>query len=268
MKRIEKKFQELKNQCAFIGYICAGDPDFTTSLNILKAMPKAGVDIIELGVPFLDPSGDGPIIEMASKRAIQAGMSLSKTFLMAQEFRKNNQETPLILMSYYNVLLKYGIDKIFLDAEKSGIDGVLIVDLPMEEESEILTELKKSQLDLIRLIAPSTDEKRAKQILQSASGFVYLISMLGITGTKMANAESNKNNLAMLKKITNLPVAIGFGIQSPSQAGEFSKIGVDGVVIGSTIVKEIGENFLAKKSADEIVLAVTKKINEFSQQIK
>jgi tryptophan synthase alpha chain len=270
MTRIKNKFSELKSkkQSAFIGYICAGDPDYKTSLEILKSLPKAGCDIIELGVPFLDPAGDGPTIESASKRAIANGMSLKKTLTMAAEFRKDDEKTPLVLMGYYNPILKYGLQKIFVDAYESGVDGVLIVDLPLEEEAEILSEISKTKLDLIRLIAPTTNQDRAKKIVKNAGGFLYLISMLGITGTKSASIVDNKNNLQNLRKVSDLPIAIGFGIQTPNQASEFAKLGFDGVVVGSTIVKEISENYLAKKSATEIVNSVTKKVSEFGKKIK
>jgi tryptophan synthase alpha chain len=171
-------------------------------------------------------------------------------------------------MGYYNPILKYGLKKIFVDAYKSGIDGFLIVDLPLEEEVEILSEISKTKLDLIRLIAPTTNQDRAKKIVKNAGGFLYLISMLGITGTKSASAVDNKKNLQNLRKVSDLPIAIGFGIQTPNQAGEFAKLGFDAVVVGSTIVKEISENYLAKKSATEIVSSVTKKVSEFGKKIK
>lgn len=259
MTRIANKFKELKiaNKCAFIAYICAGDPDYKTSLTCLKNLANFGADIIEVGVPFLDPAGDGPIIEASAKRAIQAGMTLKTTLEMVREFRVDNKSTPIILMSYFNPILKYGIDKIFSDALKSGVDGFLIVDLPPEEENEILTEIKKNQLDLIHLIAPTTSIARAQNILKNASGFVYLISMLGITGTKLATIDDNKINLDKMRQITDLPIAIGFGIQDEVQAQQFAKIGFDGVVIGSTLVKEIAQNLnnhnLINKYSDKII---------------
>ncbi len=270
MKRIEQKFRELKEQkkCAFVGYICAGDPNYETSLEVLKSLPQAGCDIIEIGAPFLDPSGDGPIIENAAKRAIATGMTLAKTFLMAQEFRKSDKKTPLMLMSYYNPILKYGIKKIFADAEKSGFDGVLIVDLPLEEESEILPDISKTNLDFVRLIAPATSQDRAKQIVKNASGFLYLVSMMGITGTKSADIAENQKNLKNLREVSDLPIVIGFGIKTPKQAEEFSRIGADGVVIGSSIVKEIDENFLKEKDVKKLVLATTIRIHEFASKIK
>ncbi len=270
MRRIKEKFAELKakKQCAFIAYICAGDPDFKTSLELLKSMPEAGADIIELGVPFLDPSGDGPIIENASKQAIKQGMTLAKTLKMAVEFRKTNQKTPLVLMSYYNPIFKFGLDKIFLEAEKSGIDGFLIVDLPLEEEAEILSQISKTNLDLIHLFAPTTDKKRAEKLSQNAGGFAYLISMLGITGTRSADISENKKNLQKLRQVSDLPIAIGFGIKTPKQAGDFAKIGVDGVIVGSAIVEEIGNGVLLEKNSSKIIDSTIKKIREFSKEIK
>ncbi len=269
MKRIEKKFQELaaQDKCAFVSYICAGDPDHETSLEILKNLPQAGCDIIELGVPFLDPAGDGPIIENASKRAIQNGATLKKTLLMVEEFRKTNDSTPILLMGYYNPFLKYGLHKIFADIEKSGADGVLIVDLPFEERAEIAKYISATNLDLIDLIAPLTDENRIKKISDSASGFLYLVSMLGITGTKQAKLEDNKINLQKIRNNSSLPVVIGFGISEPQQAQKFAQIGANGVVIGSAIVKEIDKNYLEKKNRVEIVENVLRKVREFAASI-
>ncbi len=262
MKRIEQKFRELRAQkkSALIAYICAGDPNYETSLATLKAMPAAGADLIELGVPFLDPAGDGPTIEIAAKLSIANGMTLQKTLKMVSEFRQTDKKTPLILMTYYNPVLKFGLNKIFVEAEESGVDGFLIVDLPQEEEHEIMPQISKTKLDLIKLISPTTDFKRQKKITKNAGGFLYLISLLGITGTTMAKAQDNVENLQNLKKISKLPIAIGFGIQTPQQVREFSQIGVDAVVVGSALVKEMAEN----KSCDEIVAAVTKKIQEFA----
>ncbi len=266
MKRISEKFQELKaqNKTALIGYICAGDPNYQTSLEALKSMPKSGCDIIELGIPFLDPAGDGPTIQAASRRAIASGMTLKKTLEMVAEFRKTNAKTPLILMGYFNPILKFGIDKFFLEAEKCGADGALIVDLPFEEEEdEIINEIQKTNLDLIRLIAPTTNQNRMQKIIKNASGFLYLISMLGITGQKLASAKDNEEILNNLRQVSNLPIAIGFGIQNPAQAREFSKIGADGVVIGSILVKTMAE----KNSNHEIIAALNEKISQFKENL-
>ena len=266
MKRIQQKFKELRAQkkSALIAYICAGDPNYETSLATLKAMPAAGADLIELGVPFLDPAGDGPTIEIAAKLSIANGMTLQKTLKMVSEFRQTDEKTPLILMTYYNPILKFGLNKIFVEAEKSGVDGFLIVDLPQEEEREIMPQISKTKLDLIKLISPTTDFKRQKKITKNAGGFLYLISLLGITGTTMAKAQDNVENLQNLKKISKLPIAIGFGIQTAQQVREFSQIGLDAVVVGSVLVKEMAE----KKSSAEIVSAVIKKIQEFSKCLK
>ncbi len=267
-ERIKNKFQELKTQkkAAFVAYICAGDPDYKTCLEILKAMPENGADLIELGIPFLDPAGDGPTIEAASKRSIKNGITLKKVLQMCQEFRKTNSDTPIILMGYYNSFLKYCLEKIFADAEKSGADGVLIVDLPLEERDEIAKEILKTKINFINLIAPLTDETRIKKIVDSkmSGGFLYLISMLGITGTKLADPKENIENIKKIKNNSDLPIAIGFGIQAENQAKEFSKIGIDAVVIGSVIVKEI-ENNLGKK---DLVKKVLEKIKSFSEALK
>jgi len=265
VKRIEQKFLELKAQRkpALISYICAGHPNYKTSLEVLKSLPQAGCDLIELGVPFLDPAGDGPTIQQAARLAIEGGMTLKKTLKMVEEFRKTDEKTPLILMTYYNPLLKFGVEKIFAEGKKVGVDGFLIVDLPPEEEAEVLPQIRINDLDLIRLIAPTTDKNRAQKITKHAGGFLYLISMLGITGTTLAKAEDNKANLKNLREVSNLPIAIGFGIQNAEQAKEFAKIGVDAVVIGSALVKEMAE----KKSESEIVKSISEKVSEFSQAL-
>jgi tryptophan synthase alpha chain len=270
MKRIAKTFKNLKEQqkTAFISYVCGCDPDYETSLQILNQMPKNGVDLIEIGVPFLDPAGDGPIIEDASKRAIANGANLKKTINLVKDFRKNNDKTPIILMTYFNPLLKYGLDVVFADMKIAGADAVLIVDLPFEEEKEVLPQVKKSDLDFIRLISPATDIERSKKIAKHASGFLYLISMLGITGTKIADLEENKRNLKKLRSVSNLPIAIGFGIKTPEIANKFSKINCDGVVVGSAFVKEIENSILNKKLSLEVSDNVIHKVKEFSEAIK
>jgi tryptophan synthase alpha chain len=268
MSRISQKFSELNGKSAFVAYICAGDPSHETSLNILKNLPKNGVDIIELGVPFLDPAGDGPIIENASKRAIQNGASLRKTLEMVEEFRNTNSKTPIVLMTYYNPIFKFGCDDFFAQASEIGVDGVLIVDLPVEENNATKIAAEKFNIDFIQLISPTTDAQRIHKISASASGFLYLVSMLGITGTKSANLEDNKINLQKIRQNSKLPVVIGFGIKEPKQAGEFSQIGVDGVVVGSAFVKDIDENFSANKSDVEICNSVLKRVAEFAKEIK
>jgi len=239
--RIAQTFQKLQNKPAFVAYLCAGDPSYQTTLTTMLAMPKLGVDIIEVGVPFLDPSGDGPIIEMASKRAVVNGATLSKTLNLIADFRKQNQHTPIVVMSYFNPLLKYGLEQVFFDIKKAGADGVLIVDLPFEEQVEVLDCIKMVQLDFINLISPATPIARAKQILQNTSGFVYLISLAGITGTKQAQATDNILQIKQLQEITNLPIVVGFGIKNAQQAQDFANIGANGIVIGSALVEKIAQ---------------------------
>ncbi len=269
--RIENKFKELKakGETAFVSYICAGDPDHETSSKILHEIANHS-DIIELGIPFSDPAGDGPVIEEASKRAIANGMTLQKTLQMATEFRTTNDSTPLILMGYYNSFLKYGLGKFFTDAKSSGIDGLIIVDLPLEERHEIHDELKNSSLSLINLISPLSSEERIREIVDEeySSGFLYLVSMLGITGTKDADPKDNANILNKIRACSNLPVVIGFGIKTPKIAKDFKEINPDGIVVGSTIVKGIADNFNNKKSQEELIKNAVNKAREFNEAIK
>ncbi len=269
--RIKFKFQELqaKSQTAFVAYICAGDPDYETSVKALEVTAKYA-DIIELGVPFMDPAGDGPVIESASKRAIAAGMTLQKTLKMVADFRQNNDDTPIILMGYYNSFLKYGLDEFFSDASKAGVDGLIIVDLPLEERVEIAPQLHSHQVSLINLISPLSDEQRIAQIADQeySSGFLYLISMLGITGTKDADAEFNAANLAKVRANSDLPVAIGFGVKTPAIARQFKEINPDAIVIGSTIVKEVSDAISDNISQHQLLANIEEKVKEFHQAIK
>lgn len=258
MTRISQTFTKLKsqNKKAFTAFITAGDPDFDTSFEILKSLPKNGVDIIELGIPFLDPAGDGPTIEEASKRAIRAGMKLKKVLQMVEQFRKINDETPIILMGYYNPILHYGIKEFCVDAKKFGVDGLLIVDLPPEEDLELKIAAQKNNLDFIRLIALTSDENRIKEIAKSASGFLYLVSILGITGTKSAVLSDIENHLEKIKKVSDLPVMVGFGIKEKKQVEEMYKTKADGIVVGSALVKiieDVLKNNGDKKSIPDLV---------------
>ncbi len=274
-KLIAAKFKALANKktnnletgySAFIAYLCAGDPDFETSLAAMKSLPELGVDLIEIGVPFLDPSGDGLVIEMAAKRAIAKGMTLAKTLEMVAEFRKGQAcaETPVILMSYFNPILHFGIEKFFAKASDCKVDGVLIVDLPIEEEKEIAKAAKNSDLAVIRLISPLTDENRMKKIAKNASGFLYLISMMGITGTKTALTSENQTILQKLKKITDLPVAVGFGIKTPEIAKSFAELGFDGIVVGSSLVSCLASDLPSEQKTAEF----QKLVGDFAKSIK
>ena len=255
MTRIKQTFTNLKqqNKTAFVAFVTGGDPDYQTSLEIIKKLPVNGVDIIELGVPFMDPAGDGPTIEMASKRSIKNGMNLHKVLQMVSEFRLENQSTPIILMGYYNPILHYGLEAVCNDAKKAGVDGLLVVDLSPEEDAPLREFAEKNHLDFIKLIALTSDENRIINIAKNASGFLYLVSILGITGTKSANLIDLENHLQKIKNISNLPVAVGFGIKSKEQVEEISKIGADGVVVGSALVKVIEDAVI--KSVDQKLIA-------------
>jgi len=253
-KRIEKIFAKTKaeGRAALLTYIMAYDPDLTSSMEVLRGLPEAGADIIELGLAFTDPMADGPIIQEAANRALAAGSTTKKVLAMVKEFRKDNSDTPIILMGYYNPIYHYGLEAFTSDAKEAGIDGVIIVDLTPEEEKEF-TDIA-TDLSLIKLTAPTTDQDRAKVVLKNSSGFVYYISVAGVTGTKHAEIGDIESHVKELRKSTDLPIAVGFGIKTPEQVAEVAKI-ADGVVVGSALVKKVQEgtdsalNFVRELSA-------------------
>ncbi len=261
--RIKTTFTNLKknNKTAFISFVTGGDPDINTSLEIIKELPKNGTDLIEVGIPFLDPAGDGPTIEEASKRSVKNGATLKKVLKMIANFRQTDQITPLILMGYYNSVLHYGLEKFVIDAKENGVDGVLIVDLPIEEDGELYSYCQKHSFDLIKLITPTSDENRMKQIIKKASGFLYFISIAGITGTKSSSPKENKKFISKIKKLTDIPVAIGFGIKNKQHVQEMSQIGANGIVVGSRLVGIIEEG-LNKNSPKETIKKDLIKINK------
>jgi tryptophan synthase alpha chain len=240
MTRIDAKFAELKaaHKKAFVSYIMAGDPDYDTSLEIVRGLPAAGVDIIELGLPFTDPMADGPTIQLAGQRALEAGMTLQRTLDLATEFRKGDDTTPIVLMGYYNPIYSRGVDKFLTDAKAAGIDGLIIVDLPPEEDDELCIPAQKAGLNFIRLATPTTDDKRLPKVLQNTSGFVYYVSITGITGAAAAEAVDVAPEVARIKAKTDLPVIVGFGIRTPETSEAIAKV-ADGAVVGSAIVSEI-----------------------------
>ena len=241
MTRIDTTFARLKAQGkkAFVAYIMAGDPDFDTSLAIMQGLPRAGVDIIELGVPFTDPMADGPTIQLAGQRALEGGQTLEKTLAMVRAFRTRNADTPIVLMGYYNPIYNRGVDKFLKDAKAAGVDGLIVVDLPPEEDSELCLPAQAAGLNFIRLATPTTDAKRLPKVLQNTSGFVYYVSITGITGAAAAEAANVGPEVARIKAATDLPVIVGFGISTPQAAESIARI-ADGCVVGSAIVKEIG----------------------------
>lgn len=241
MSRIDAKFAELKadGKSAFVSYIMAGDPHYDASLEVMKGLPAAGVDIIELGVPFTDPMADGATIQLAGQRALDGGMTLKKTLQMATEFRKTNDTTPIVLMGYYNPIYHHGVDQFVADAKAAGIDGLIVVDLPPEEDDELCLPANAAGLNFIRLATPTTDAKRLPKVLQNTSGFIYYVAINGITGSGSANAQTVGAEVARIKQSTDIPVCIGFGITTPDAARDMAAV-ADGAVVGSAIVEKIG----------------------------
>ena len=238
--RIDAKFAALKaeGRPGFVAYVMSGDPDLDTSLEILKGLPAAGADVIELGMCFTDPMADGVAIQLAAQRALKGGQTLAKTLEMVQEFRKEDQDTPLILMGYYNPIYIYGVDRFLAAAKAAGVDGMIVVDLPPEEDDELCIPAQAAGLNFIRLATPTTDDKRLPKVLQNTSGFVYYVSITGITGAAAAQATNVGPEVARIKSATDLPVIVGFGVRTPEKAEEIASI-ADGTVVGSAIVSEI-----------------------------
>ena len=258
MTRIDAKFAELKaaGKKAFVSYTMAGDPDYDTSLDIMKGLPAAGVDIIELGLPFTDPMADGPTIQLAGQRALEAGQTLQKTLDIAAKFRKGDDTTPIVLMGYYNPIYSRGVDTFLAEAKAAGIDGLIIVDLPPEEDDEPCVPAQAAGLNFIRLATPTTDDKRLPKVLQNTSGFVYYVSITGITGAANAEAGDVGPEVARIKSATDLPVIVGFGIKTPERSEAIAKV-ADGAVVGSAIVEKIG----AGESVSD-VLAFVKSLSD------
>ncbi|MBT5294991.1 MAG: tryptophan synthase subunit alpha [Octadecabacter sp.] len=241
MTRIDAKFAQLAaaNKKAFVAYVMAGDPDYATSLDIVKGLPGAGVDVIELGLPFTDPMADGSTIQLAGQRALEGGMTLDRTLDIARELRKTDDTTPIVLMGYYNPIYSRGVDLFLTQAKDAGIDGLIIVDLPPEEDDELCIPAQAAGLNFIRLATPTTDAKRLPKVLQNTSGFVYYVSVTGTTGAAAAEAGDVAPEVARIKASTDLPVIVGFGVRTPDTARDIAAV-ADGTVVGSAIVEKIG----------------------------
>ncbi|MEL6690792.1 MAG: tryptophan synthase subunit alpha [Pseudomonadota bacterium] len=253
MTRIDAKFAELAaaGKKAFVSYVMAGDPDYETSLEIVKGLPGAGVDVIELGLPFTDPMADGPTIQLAGQRALEGGMTLEKTLDLARALREEDDTTPIVLMGYYNPIFSRGVDRFLEDAKAAGIDGLIVVDLPPEEDSELCIPAQAAGLNFIRLATPTTDDKRLPKVLQNTSGFVYYVSITGITGAASAQAGDVGPEVARMKAATDLPIIVGFGIKTPAASKAIAEV-ADGAVVGSAIVEKIG----AGESAADVLAFV------------
>jgi tryptophan synthase alpha chain len=268
--RIDARFAQLKKEgrSAFVTFVMAGDPDPETSLAIVKALPQAGADVIELGMPFTDPMADGPSIQAAGLRALKAGMTLKKTLAMVKSFRESETATPIVLMGYYNPIYIYGVDKFLVDAKAAGVDGLIIVDLPPEEDTELCVPALKAGLNFIRLATPTTDDKRLPAVLANTSGFVYYVSITGITGAAAADAKAVSGAVARIKRHTALPVCVGFGIRTPETARAIAE-NADGAVVGTALVDVVKASLDAEgKAMPKTVTAVADLVAALAQGVR
>jgi tryptophan synthase alpha chain len=238
--RIERRFAALKEEgrAALVTFTMAGDPDYDVSLAIAKALPKAGADVIELGMPFTDPMADGPAIQAAGQRALRSRHTLKKTLAQVRSFRAGDDVTPIVLMGYFNPIYIYGVDKFLIDAKAAGVDGLIVVDLPPEEDTELCLPALKAGLNFIRLATPTTDDKRLPAVLTNTSGFVYYVSMTGITGAALPDTGNIATAVKRIKRHTRLPVAVGFGVKTAAQARAIAA-GADGVAVGTALVEAL-----------------------------
>jgi tryptophan synthase alpha chain len=241
--RIDRRFAALKaeGRSALVTFLTAGDPNPETSLALLQALPAAGADVIELGMPFTDPMADGPAIQLSSQRALKSGQTLRKTLEMVRAFRRTADDVPIVLMGYYNPIYIYGVDSFLRDARDVGVDGLIIVDLPPEEDEELCLPALKAGLNFIRLATPTTDDRRLPAVLANTSGFVYYVSITGITGTAAPDAQRTVEAVARIKRHCRLPVAVGFGVRTADQAAAIAR-GADGVVVGSALVSALRDS--------------------------
>ncbi len=263
--RITRKFARLAqdNRKAFVAFLTGGDPDYDTSKSLICGLPAAGVDVIEVGIPFSDPMADGPAIQASSQRALRTGMNLSKTLRLVRDFRESDSSTPIVLMGYYNPIYRYGVDRFVHDCVESGVDGLIIVDLPPEEDHELCDPALTAGLHWIRLVTPSTDDSRIGSVLHNVSGFVYYISVLGVTGTRSAMAGHVDEAVSRLRQHTELPIAVGFGIKTPEHAQSVAE-NADGIVIGSAIVDLVRSNLNEDGTANAQLVG---RVHEFVRQI-
>lgn len=268
--RIDRRFAETRAQgrAALVTFVMAGDPDTETSLAVIKALPKAGADLIEVGMPFTDPMADGPAIQAAGLRALHAGQTLAKTIGMVRDFRKDDADTPIILMGYYNPIYIYGVDRFLKDAAEAGVDGLIVVDLPPEEDAELCIPSLKAGLNFIRLATPTTDDARLPKVLQNTSGFVYYVSVTGITGSAIPDYSKVAGAVARIKRHTELPIAVGFGVKN-AETAEIIARGADGVVVGSALVEAVRTSLDAQgKATAKTVAAVTSLVSDIAAGVR
>ncbi|MBX3512378.1 MAG: tryptophan synthase subunit alpha [Xanthobacteraceae bacterium] len=268
--RIDTRYKELgrEGRAGLVTFITGGDPDYDTSLAILKALPKAGADIIEVGVPFTDAMADGPPIQASSLRALAAGQSLKKTIAMVREFRAGDNATPIVLMGYYNPIYIYGVDKFLKDAKEAGVDGLIVVDLPPEEDEELCLPAMKAGINFIRLATPTTDDKRLPAVLKNTSGFVYYVSIAGVSGAATPQTSNVIDAVARIKKHTNLPIAVGFGLKTPEHARSIA-MGADAAVVGSALVEAVRTSLDEKgRATGKTVNAVTDLVSALAEGVR
>lgn len=268
--RVEARFARLKaeGRAGFVAFITAGDPNPAISANLLSGLPAAGADLIELGMPFSDPMADGPSVQASSQRALKAGMTLAGTLAMVRDFRAGDDDTPIILMGYYNPIYNYGVEEFLADALNAGVDGLIIVDLPPEEDAELCLPAIASGLHWIRLATPTTDDERLPVVLTNTSGFLYYVSIMGITGTRSASRDAIREAMARLKAHTDLPVAVGFGIKNREQAREVA-LHADAAVVGSALVDRVKDNLSGEGVPnDGLVDAVLDLVRSLSEGVR
>tara|TARA_B110000196_G_scaffold307170_1_gene306492 strand:+ start:180 stop:1013 length:834 start_codon:yes stop_codon:yes gene_type:complete len=274
LKRIKSKFEELKNsnKKGLITFVTAGDPNYDTSLEILKKLPDAGADIIEIGMPFTDPMADGPGIQASYLRALEAGQTLKKTIQLVKDFREFNSNVPIVLMGYYNPIYKYGAENFIKNIKEIGVDGIIVVDLPPEADRELCIPANEKGIDFIRLATPTSNEDRLPKIVNNASGFLYYVSVAGITGSKAPEISSIESKIKTIRNFTDIPIAVGFGIKTPEQAVNIAKI-ADAVVVGSAIIDKINEAYKKDKnnikliadSAADLVKNLSNALNNYKE---
>lgn len=268
--RIDQKFADLKQQgrAGFVVFLTAGDPDYETSREIVLGMPEAGADIIELGIPFSDPMADGPAIQAASVRALSAGQTLKKTLDLVTDFRQLDNTTPIVLMGYYNPIFIYGVEDFLSDAKAAGVDGLIVVDVPPEADDELCLPAMKHDISFIRLATPTTDDRRLPNVIKNTSGFVYYVSITGITGSAAPDVSEVHGQVARIKGASKLPVVVGFGVKSPEQV-EAIAAGADGVVVGSALVTQIAQTLDSNgKATDNTVSSVLNLAKTLSAPLK
>lgn len=265
MSRLQQRFSQLKeqNRAALVTFLTAGDPDYDTAAAILHGLPEAGADIIELGMPFTDPMADGPAIQLSSLRALAQGQNVAKTLKMIGEFRQKDNETPIVLMGYFNPIHQYGVERFIADAGKSGVDGLIVVDLPAEHDRDLCIPAQAAGIDFVRLTTPTSHDERLQRILGNAGGFVYYVSVAGTTGAGSATVDHVKEAVTRIRKHTQLPVSVGFGIRTPEQAANIARV-ADGVVVGSALVQKIAD----AKDADQAKHDVLGLCKDLSQAVR